>query len=162
MRHPTYFINIVKVAISLFMISYLYGCGLMIRPRVAFVVKNESDYNVDISFYGKGVLLRGISLPQGDQFDTTLVEELDSQTLSPFPRETDSIAVVFDSRRVIIQSCNGELLYGLSGRYGHSGRCAFKKDLMVFNGQVENDRFYPKTSNILTFDNSDYERAVEL
>ena len=162
MRHTGFLLDIAKIGNLLLLTAILYSCGLVVRPKVAFVVKNESDYNVDISFYGKGVLLRGISLPQGDQFDTTLVEELDSQTLSPFPRETDSIAVVFDSRRVIIQSCNGELLYGLSGRYGHSGRCAFKKDLMVFNGQVENDRFYPKTSNILTFDNSDYERAVEL
>lgn len=157
MQHTGFLSIIVKLIGYLLLAGYLYGCGLVVRPKVSFVVKNKSTYRVDISFFKDTDLLKSVPILSGSAFDTTFVEELGSVTLSPFPQETDSISVSFEGKKAIVLYCNSERLY-----YNYE-ECQFPKNLMDFaTGEVANEKRKYTTTKVITFDNSDYERAVEL
>lgn len=156
MRHPFYFINIVRFNFWVILMFMLNGCGLLVRPKVAFIVENQSDYEISVSFYEDAVSLKRIFLSAGSTFDTTFTEDLGQITLSPFPIETDSVSVRFGNSRVITVYCNDKPLY-------YNAKCQFPKNLMDFNTGKKGDINRRNTSvKVITFDNSDYERAVEL
>lgn len=136
-----------------------FGCSFFVRPKTTFVIKNESSYAINISIYKESDLIQIIEIRSGGEWERKLRDE-GSNLVSPFDSSADSVVVKFINSRALFFYCNGIPLTepDCIQRYKADG----KNPIVIFNEEQTIDKFtkYPRFT--LTYDNSDYERAVEL
>ena len=141
-------------------LAYLnLGCSFFVRPKTTFVIKNQSSHDINISIYKELDLIQVIEIRSGDEWQRKLRDE-SSNLISPFHETVDSVVVKFDNSRALFFYCDGIPLVELDciRKYKPDG----KNPMVIFNEEQTIDKFTKYSRFTLTYDNSDYERAVEL
>ena len=135
---------------TLLLILFLNGCIQI--PPVNFKIENKSSYLIDIKLYTKGQINESFSIEINKSFSRIG----DGKSVTPYAYETDSIEVIFDKKRKFVQYCDGKRLFG------NFGICRYDKNLMDFEGVAirKGGNVFRKSSKTITFDNSDYEKAI--
>ncbi len=130
-----------------------------------YVIVNESDYTIEVTTFLGGKIVDSFEIEQKEE--TSRLDrdiELGRGLYSFFPYPVDSIWVDFDSKKRLVQSCSGRL----ADTYLDDCK-SVPKNLTLLNtiGFKKNEnkmvgRELVRYSYSITFDNSDYEQAVEL
>lgn len=129
------------------------SCTFFVNPKEIFIVKNEADKDINISFFSKSVLIESIKIDSHKQYEKTINVELGSTT-SPFDEKTDSLIIQFSDNKYFKQYCQGFTLYG------NFDKCYYEKNLLDFaTGSYSRNNVSGKVFRTITFDNSDYVKA---
>jgi hypothetical protein len=133
----------------------IFGCGELYTfgARCKFEIKNESDYNVNISFFLKGKLKKVIEIPKGKVYSLKYKDCI--RIKNPLNINPDSVIIQFDKVRFIEQYCNGKTFFA------NFPDCFFKKNFIDRAGYTRVPRRIPSLERII-IDNSDYELAMPL
>ena len=134
----------IKLLCFIFPFVFLDAC-LQIGPNFYYEIKNESLYPIEIKVFNKGKLNEKVFIePMG-----SYIEETNSKIhLTPFNDEViDSIVVVFDNEKAIIQYCEGRPLIGTTPICGE-----IEDNLSDFNfGSFQSGRIFKRSSLKITF-----------
>ena len=145
------------IKILSFIISFvLLDACFQIGPKFFFEIKNDSSYPIVIKAYYKGKLNEKIEIESKESY----IEKTNSsgEHLTPLNNLSDSIVVVFDNRKAIIQYCEGRPLVGTTPICGE-----IEDNLSDFNfGIYKSGNLFHGSSMKITFDNLDFERALAL
>jgi hypothetical protein len=165
-----------KKAIFFTLLISIIGCET--RTFTTYTVRNESDYDIQIRAYYGGnkydeinILSKGEYVKKaiyaGPGADITL---FDGNVIGKSEEIRDSAVVVFDNKKVLVQWCRRLVDLGVCGG-SLGGNVIIPKNLGYIIADSNNVRpgdSYRKGFKrrqgpfIITFDNSDYERAVAL
>jgi hypothetical protein len=145
----------IKKPILVLLCFLFVGCGELFKfgTRCEFEISNESDYNVEISFFLKSNLEKVIKIKKGKVYsqnfkDCTRIE-------NPININPDSVIIQFDDRRFIKQYCNGKTFFG------NFSDCRFEKNFIDGAAYLGVHRSITSLKRI-TLENSDYEKALPL
>lgn len=139
------------------LIFIILGCTFFVVPRETFIIKNETNKAMKISFFSKSVLLESVEIEAHKQFQKTIKEVGRLGITSPFNNKTDSLIILFSDKKYLSQYCQGLVFYG------NFGKCYYEKNLLDFASGVRlRKKISGKTTNIITFDESDYQKAKPL
>jgi hypothetical protein len=118
-------------------------------PLTISIIENKSDYNIEIKGYEKHKLIQSITIKSKDEY--CIKDRLEVVLVMPYP--TDSIEIIYENKKKAIQFCNGERLFA------NSIQCKFEDNIMEF-GNKKLQKFPNRAIKKITFDNSDYEKAI--
>lgn len=141
---------------KIYIIFICTSCTFFVRPKDTYILKNDTNKDIEISFYNKSKLERKLQIKSKTQFDSTFLSQRGSVS-SPFPLEIDSVVIKFTINKYIRQYCNGIKLCC------QVANCKIEKNLLNFeDATIENNRRIDKITKIIAFDESDYQRAKPL
>lgn len=156
------------------LVFMLASCEYIVTVYTYYIVENETDYDMRIKAYYKSQLADDILIHPKDSFKKKEVWQGEGQgnTMSLFDGSVeqgkrDSIVIIFDDKRYIVQWCpNGKTL---DLRCDSLSNYEIPKNLAkITNYQVRTD-IYRKANLkrytgpfVITFTNEDYEQAQEL
>lgn len=151
-----YFQTMIKNFIILLLSVICNSCGFFVEPKGTFVVKNNSSYKIEITIFYESKVIERVEINSNDEFKKTMQVDWGSTT-TPFNGPTDSVIVQFDNLRYIKQYCQGFPIYG------NFDKCDFKKNLIDFEtGVTTRNKLTGYNTKTITFDNSDFEKAIPL
>lgn len=151
-----YFQIMIKSYLFVCLLVLIYGCSFFVEPKGTFVVKNDSDYKLDITFFSKSKVVETLVINSKEQYKSTILIDYGGTT-TPFNGTTDSIIIKFDNLRYIKQYCQGFQIYA------NFGKCDFKKNLIDFEtGVTKRNKITGFDTKTITFDNSDFDKAIPL
>ena len=133
----------------------LLDACFQIGPKFYFEIKNDSSYTIVITAFYKGKLNERIKIESKKSY----IEKTNSRNLlTPLNDLSDSIVVVFDNRKAIIQYCEGRPLVGTTPICGE-----IEDNLSDFNfGESSPGSLFKGSSMKITFDDADYKRSQPL
>lgn len=133
----------------------LLDACFQIGPKFYFEIRNDSLYPIEIKIFGEGNLNQTVIIGSKKSY---LKKSNSNNPISPFKENTDSIAIVFDNKRAIIQYCDGRPLIGSTPVCGE-----IEDNLTDFNfGESSPGSLFKGSSMKVTFDDDDYKRARPL
>ncbi len=139
------------------LIFIVLGCTFFIVPGETFIIKNETSKAMKISFFSKSILVESVEIEAHKQFQKTIKEVGRLGITSPFNNRTDSLIILFSDKKYLSQYCQGLVLYG------NFGKCYYEKNLLDFaSGMRLRKKISGEVTNIITFDESDYQKAKSL
>jgi hypothetical protein len=139
----------------LLFILILTGCVDSFPTPRLFIIENKSKVGIEIRYYVNKILKNNIALKNNQSFRETI---RGSKGLNPYKFNADSIEIIFDKRKKIVQYCGGKTLVG-----NDTTDCYIEKNLMDFGfGVGKKSKLSSKITRTITFDESDYEKAKEL
>ena len=171
--------NKFKVAIGIFIVlSYLISSCVLYVVHTRYIIENKTDYTMAIvSFYGSQRLDEIIINPN-DAFVKEAIWEGDNADMSFFDRtlnprigaDRDSVVIIFEDKRVLVQYCKKFTDISRCGSQVTGGDPIMKNLAQITYGEGNQVSMEVKRKGlrrqtgpfVITFDNSDYERAVEL
>lgn len=155
----------------------LSGCVLN-AVHTRYVIKNDTGYVMKIMAYYNSKLYDEIIISPDDAFVKDAIWEGDNAEDSIFDRTLnpgldtmrDSVVIIFDNRRIIVQHCMKLTDLTRCGSQASGGKLIDKNIATITSGNgnqvdlgISRKGLKKRTGPfIITFDNSDYERAVEL
>jgi hypothetical protein len=136
----------------LFLIISLFLNACMREPDINYIISNKSKYPLEINFYSKGKLQEGLFIKPSKSFSRTAGVN-DGFIINI---KVDSIEIIFDSKRKILHYCNGKSLYE------SFPNCNPEKNFIDFRKTPQDKKrvFFIRASRTITFDNTDYEKAI--
>lgn len=145
-----------KYSISLLLALITTSCSFFVEPKVTFRVENNTAKDLTLLFYKKSNLLDSVYInSDGDYESSTRYRPGNNEDLTPFNMETDSIVVRFEDGKILQYYCDGIVLFG------NFDKCPFEKNLMDFEtGDSKKKKLSDKTTKTISFDESDYQKAV--
>ena len=118
-----------------------------------YEIKNETGYDIKISFYEKSTLKDEINIKKNNKF-SKLIKDCNSQEL-PIEANPDSVIILIDNKKYIEQYCDGKHLFG------NFGVCYFEKNFIDQASWKESKNGFKRIRTII-LNNSDYEKAIPL
>jgi len=97
-----------KIIAIFVLFVFITSCGVMVRPKIKFILKNDTSKDLNLKVFGKSKLLSNINIKSQSSFDTTVTYASpgSNNQNSPFDVEkVDSIVVVFSDSKAIITVC---------------------------------------------------------
>jgi hypothetical protein len=157
-----------KILGYLIVVLLVTGCRELFNfPKDTLVrIQNNSNYDLKIVAFEKNRIIftpvntstyqDTIFLEKSKYIDKVVAPKYSG--LPYFESGTDSIVVTFDSKKILIQSCNGESLFLVAS----TNKCSIINNLNGLGDVVENKS--GKYERIITYKitQSDYDRAVDL
>ena len=143
-----------------FIIVFLTSCGLFVdslKPSISRI-SNESDYDVKILPFSKGTLMSIINQDTIKISRKSHVEKINlPRDVEPFFSYADSIVVLFENKKILIQYCQGLPLFSVRD----SLRCNVINNLVSENTSKTEHFSRGKYSYMKThyITNEDYFRA---
>ena len=130
----------------------LFSCSL--RSYVEIIVENNTEYDVLIDGFYEGERIETISINSYDSYINSQYispeEALDEQLFKEY--EIDSVNIIFNNEKIIVQSCEKDLLQSC---------CYVEKNILEFGVSYEyEDLGHKKNRYTYTLSEEDYERAV--
>lgn len=128
--------------------------------KVDAIIKNDTNYTLKISGYVKNSVTKTFTIaPKSEYKERVIAGGFKTQSGGIFDGYfTDSVTIDFDDKRRIVQKCpNGPL-----------STCDFSKNINSFFLNQERDKkkirkgYYLLPDVTLTFDQSDYDKAVPI
>lgn len=167
-----------KQIIALLVVATTYLTSCETRTFTTYEVRNESNFNIKISAYYGGQKYDEINIPSKDEYVKKTIYAgsgadlylFDGNIINDGNRIRDSVVVSFADKRYIIQWCKRLVDLNVCGGI-NGGNIEIPKNLGFITADSNNVRpgeSYRKGFKrrqgpfVITFDNSDYERAVEL
>lgn len=164
-----------KLIVILTVALFIMGCKLnAIYTR--YIIKNDTDYTMKIVAYYKSRKFDEITINSKDALVKEVIWSGDNAESSIFDKSLgsgigtmrDSVVIIFDDRKAIVQFCQKGV--DLIGCYELTADNPIIKNVANIisigempNVEVKRKGLKKRTGPLtITFDNSDYERAVEL
>jgi hypothetical protein len=143
-----------------------------------YIIKNDTGYVMKVMAYYNSKLYDEIIISPDDAFVKEVIWEGDNAENSIFDKTLnpgldpirDSVVIIFDNRRVIVQHCMKLTDLTRCGSQASGGEL-IEKNIATFTSGSGNQvdlgisrKGLKKRTGpfVITFENSDYERAVEL
>ena len=131
---------------------------MIIEPKVKFILRNDSSYDMKIRFFQKSKILDSLDIKSKKQYVSEKFDSDHESKITPFETNSDSIIIEFSNSKYLVQDCDGEKLHFNFEKCGN-----IPKSLMDFGlGDKKLLKFSGNYYQTLTFDNSDVEKAIPL
>jgi hypothetical protein len=140
---------------TIFLLVFCTSCGLLPKPLVNFILKNETEYELRIEVFEKSKIIENLSIKSKATYEKS-IEIGGLYPTSPFNQDADSIVIKFDNKRFLKQYCKGKKLYG------SIPICSEIKPLYDFNFGTFISNGHKTDSWVLVVDEGDYSRAIPL
>ena len=141
-------IKFIVFAIPFFLLDACFQIG----PKFYYEIRNDSSYPIEIKVFQNGDLNETVTIEAKKSY---IEKSKDNNPLSPFIESADSIAIVFNNSKTIIQYCEGRPLIGSVPICGE-----IEDNLSDFNfGERNKGGLFRGHSLKITFDDADYNRA---
>ena len=144
----------IKIIVITLIVLFSISCAFLIRPKVNFIIANNTSKDLNLKIFGKSKLLNSINIKSQSKFDTTVTYASPGSNFqnTPFDIEgADSVVVKFIDSKIIQYYCNGSRLVG--------SNCIFDKLPLLFE-TINSKRF--KKYRAFDFDELDYQKAKPL
>jgi hypothetical protein len=126
----------------------------MVRPKIKFILKNDTSKDLNLKVFGKSKLLSNINIKSQSSFDTTVTYASpgSNNQNSPFDVEkVDSIVVVFSDSKAIITVCKLDTVI----------RDCWNNTPMFFTLK-STKKLKPESSKVFAYEEKDYADAKPL
>lgn len=164
-----------KITLAILFSFTLSSCRLT-TINTRYIIENKTDYTMNIEAYYDSQLLDKITINPNNAFVKEAIFSGENSESSLFDKRLnprigvwrDSVVIIFDNQRVLIQYC--ESLKN-TAMCGIGSRDVIEKNLAYIildsrnrvDEKVTKKGFKKRTGPfVITFDNSDYERAIKI
>lgn len=146
----------IKPILIFIIATFMLGCTMLIEPKVKFILRNDSDYDMKIKFFEKSIILDSLNIESQNQYVSEKFDSDHEGNITPFNTFSDSIVILFSNKKYIVQYCEGQKLH-----YNFIKCGKISKNLMDFGlGKKKLNKLTGNYNLTITFDNLDYEKAI--